>query len=166
MPPDHLFCLYHVNLLILCDYGSECQSHAHDLNNHSSNSPSMHSEMISPFYPDSGTTSCSLICFILTLRLLKNLKAPGISSHKVTGCSLLPFMQVCSHLNILMTAELHQTGLLKTLIKLATMLNTIALLFFQLQNKVITGLIQYPNSESIQARCWRLNDEVFLKLRD
>lgn len=64
-----------------------------------------------------------------------------------------------------MTDELHQTDL-KTLIKLGTLLSTIGLFFFQLQNKVVTGLIQYSDSESIQARCWKINDEVFLKLKD
>lgn len=95
LSPDYLFCLYHVSL---CDYGSGCQSRA--LNNDSSDSPSMHGEMISPFYPESGTTLCSLICIILTLAVLKSLKgcvsthAPGISSQKVTGCPLLALMQV------------------------------------------------------------------------
>lgn len=28
-----------------------------------------------------------------------------------------------------------------------------------MQNKMISGFIQYPDSESTQARCWKINDE-------
>lgn len=73
---DHSFYFYHATLLSLCDYGSGCQSYAHDLHNHSSSSPSVHSEMTAPFYPEPGTTSCSLRCIILTLAVLKHLKGP------------------------------------------------------------------------------------------
>lgn len=134
LSPDPSFFLHHVRLLSLCDYGSGYQSYAHDLNNHSSNSPSLHSEMISPFYPDPSTTSFSLRCIILTVAVLKHFKgcvssqALGISSQKVTGCPWLAFMQVMSHLKILMTAELHKTGLLKTFIKLEISLSTTWLL--------------------------------------
>ena len=65
----------------------------------------------------------------------------------------------CSHLKILMTVGLPLVGLLKTLINLGTLLNTIGFFFFQTQNKMISVFIQYSDTESIQARCWKTNDE-------
>lgn len=57
-----------------------------------------------------------------------------------------------------MTVWLHLVGLLKTLINLGNLLNAIGFFFFQIQI-TISVCTQYPDSESIQERCWKINDE-------
>lgn len=66
----------------------------------------------------------------------------------------------CSHLKISMTVGLHLVGLLKTLIKLGTLLYVILIINFSFRCRIKWYVfIQYPDSESTQARCWKINDE-------